>query len=69
LAEQRALVAVERPDPPYFHAVLAPWSQSVPSSRTSRAAEGAVTACELDEDAARHLGIGIGDEVWALPLE
>ena len=41
----------------YFRAVLAPWS-SAPAA-----------AGGMGEEAAAHLGVKVGDEVWVLPLE
>ena len=56
LAEQRALVAVSLSEAPYFRAVLAPWSE--------KGNHGLI-----GEQAALHMGLTIGDEVWVLPLE
>jgi arginine N-succinyltransferase len=53
LPATRALVAVETGEPPFFRCVWAPWRP-----------EGGVA-----EDAAHHLGVKVGDEVWVLPLE
>jgi arginine N-succinyltransferase len=52
----RALVAVERAEPPFFRAVLAPWQGTPPGARVGL-------------EAARHLGSGQGDTVWVLPIE
>jgi arginine N-succinyltransferase len=52
----RALVAVERAEPPFFEAAVAPWH---------RDGEGAA----LGEDAAEGLGLHEGDSVWILPLD
>ena len=56
LADQRALVATSLPQAPYFRAVLASWSEDDTTAR-------------MGEDAAAHLGVTSGDEVWVLPLE
>ncbi len=52
----RALVAVERPAPPFFRAVITPWQ-----------VEGSGAA--IGAEAAAHLGVTEGDDVWVLPLE
>lgn len=52
----RALVAVERSEPPFFEAIAAPWQ---------REGEGAAIGLE----AAESLGIKEGDTVWILPVE
>jgi arginine N-succinyltransferase len=52
----RALLALESPEPPYFRAVVAPW----------RPEAGGVA---LDAEAAAHLGLSTGSEVWLLPLD
>jgi arginine N-succinyltransferase len=54
--KERALVAVEPKGPPFFQAALVPWRRE-PSG------------VALDEDAALHLGVAEGDEVWLLPLD
>jgi arginine N-succinyltransferase len=56
LVDQRALVATSLPQAPYFRAVLASWTEDEASAR-------------IGEDAAKHLGVTAGDEVWVLPLE
>ncbi len=53
----RSLVAVEPKEPPYFRCVLA---------TCAKMADNAVV---LGEDAAAHLGLAVGDEVWVLPLD
>jgi arginine N-succinyltransferase len=53
----RALVAVERPEAPFFRCVHAPWRANGES--------GADVAVE----AAHHLGVDEGAKVWVLPLE
>ena len=55
--KNRSLVAVESKEPPYFRCVLA------------GCASHADNAVVLAEDAATHLGLGVGDEVWVLPLD
>ncbi len=52
----RALVAVERPLPPFVEATVTPWRQEP---------DGAV----IGEDAVDCLGLREGDDVWVLPLE
>jgi arginine N-succinyltransferase len=52
----RALVAVERTEPPFFEAAVALWR---------REGDGAA----LGDEAAECLGIHEGDSVWVLPLE
>jgi arginine N-succinyltransferase len=54
--KSRALVAVESPEPPFFRAVPATWQPQ---------ADGVA----LSEDAAEHLALRQGDEVWLLPLD
>jgi arginine N-succinyltransferase len=56
----RALVAVERSEPPFFEATTAPWRREVGPEGESAA---------IGPDAAEHLGIQDGDTVWILPLE
>ncbi len=53
----RSLVAVEPEGPPYFRCVLA------------ACVSVADNAVALGEDAAQHLGVSVGDEVWILPLD
>jgi len=53
----RSLVAVEPKEPPYFRCVLA------------TCASLADNAVVLGEEAATHLGVNVGDEVWVLPLD
>lgn len=53
----RALVAIERPEPPYFLCVHAPWRQS------------GEAGAEIVAGAAQHLGVGEGSKVWVLPFE
>jgi arginine N-succinyltransferase len=57
LLTNRSLVAVEPKEPPYFRCVLA------------HCASTADNAVVLGEEAATHLGIDVGDEVWVLPLD
>jgi len=52
----RALLGLDLAGPPYFRAGWTHWSETE---------EGGV----MEAAVAEHLGIGIGDEVWALPLE
>ncbi len=56
----RALVAVERSEPPFFEAIAAPWRRE-PTVEGEGAAIGA--------DAAEDLGLKEGDSVWILPLD
>jgi arginine N-succinyltransferase len=53
----RSLVGVQLKEAPYFRAVLAHCTELTDD------------ACTLSEEAAEHLGIGEGDDVWLLPLE
>jgi hypothetical protein len=52
----RALVAVERAEPPYFRCVHTPWREH---------GDGV----EIAQEAAEHLGVAGGAKVWVLPLE
>ncbi|HEY2514641.1 MAG TPA: arginine N-succinyltransferase [Polyangiaceae bacterium] len=56
-AGHRSLVATERKDAPYLRCVLS----ACPAST-----EGTVV---LPEEAAAHLGVSAGDDVWLLPLD
>jgi arginine N-succinyltransferase len=56
-ARGRALVAIEQLEPPYFRAVLSPFAPSGDD------------AIALGDEAAAHLGLALGHEVWLLPLE
>jgi arginine N-succinyltransferase len=56
-ATSRSLVAVESKDPPFFRCVLSPCTTT--AERT----------LVLGEEAAAHLGLSVGDEVWVLPLD
>jgi arginine N-succinyltransferase len=49
----RALVAREMAEPPFFRCVCAPWR----------------TGGEISKEAADHLGICEGDDLWVLPVE
>jgi arginine N-succinyltransferase len=60
LVKTRALVAVERAEPPFFEATTAPW-------RREAGTEGEAAA--IGPEAAERLGIQDGDTVWILPLE
>ena len=53
---KKALVALMLPQAPYFRAVLAPFTSKTEDTGS------------LGEDAAAHLGLKLGDEVWVLPL-
>jgi arginine N-succinyltransferase len=52
----RALVAVERDEPPFFRAVLAPWTSNGGG------------AC-IGQEAAARLAASERDEIWVLPIE
>src|SRR5258708_25387776 len=52
----RALVAVERGEPPFFRAVLASWLLNGSG------------AC-IGQEAAARLAASEGDEIWILPIE
>jgi arginine N-succinyltransferase len=56
----RALVAVERSEPPFFEAIAAPW-------RREPTVEGEGAA--IGDAAAEDLGVKEGDSVWILPLD
>jgi len=56
-AKHRSLVGVDVQGPPYFKAVLGHWHDE---------AEGEGS---LAQDAAEHLGVSVGDEVWILRLD
>jgi arginine N-succinyltransferase len=55
--KHRALLGIDLPDPPYFRAGWTHWSETPEGEGTMEAA------------VAEHLGLEVGDEVWALPLE
>jgi arginine N-succinyltransferase len=57
VVKNKSLVAVESKEPPFFRCVLA------------ECAPHADDAVILGEDAATHLGLSVGDEVWILPME
>jgi arginine N-succinyltransferase len=57
IVTNRSLVAVESKEPPFFRCVLA------------ACAKTSDDALVLAEDAATHLGLNVGDEVWVLPLD
>ncbi len=57
-ARSRSLVAVHLSEPPYFRCVLAHWFDG---------ADGSSGA--LGEEAARHLDVKVGDEVWVLGID
>ena len=57
-ARSRSLVAIALAEAPYFRCVLAHWFEH---------GEGGAGA--LGEDAAAHLGVKVGDEVWVLGLD
>jgi len=52
-----SLVGVDLQAPPYFRSVL-----------TSVVIDAEGASCAIDEGAAQHLGISVGDEAWILPL-
>lgn len=53
----RALVAIERSEPPFFRCVHTPWQSGE---------EGVI---DIASDAAEQLGLGEGAKVWVLPLD
>ena len=53
----RAILAVETPEAPYFRSVLSFWE------------EGAQETARISQEAAEHLSLAVGDEVWVLPLD
>ncbi len=55
-AKRRAIFAVEPAGAPHFRSVLGAW-------------EDADGAAHMGEQAAAHLGLAVGDEVWVLPLD
>ena len=55
-AKRRAIFAVEPAGAPHFRSVLGAW-------------EDADGAAHVGEQAAAHLGLAVGDEVWVLPLD
>jgi arginine N-succinyltransferase len=57
LTAGRSLVATEPKGPPYFRCVLATCATQADDSLA------------LGEEAAAHLGVSVGDEVWVLPLD
>jgi arginine N-succinyltransferase len=56
-SKERALVAVEHADAPFFRAVLAPWKG---------VSEDGIA---VGDEAAKHLGLDVGSDAWVLPLE
>jgi arginine N-succinyltransferase len=64
----RALVAVERSEPPFFRAVATPFKEPAKHDGAG-AGGGGADALEIGRDAAEHLGVREGDAVWILPLE
>jgi arginine N-succinyltransferase len=56
-SKQRAIIAIEPSEAPWFRAMLAPF------------AEHDDDACAIGAGAARALGIEVGSEAWVLPLE
>jgi arginine N-succinyltransferase len=54
--KMRALVAIERDEAPFVQATVTPWRRSGADA-------------EIGADAARHLGLVVGDAVWILPIE
>ena len=57
VVKNKSLVAVETKDAPFFRCVMA------------ECAPVADDAVMLGEEAAAHLGLSVGDEVWILPME
>ncbi len=57
-AKARAVVAVAMDKGPYFHAVLSPLREGPGDEE-----------CGVGGEAARHLGIDVGQDVWVLPLD
>jgi arginine N-succinyltransferase len=69
VSKQRAMIALDLPEPPFFRAVWAPFRDEG-ASRPSLEREPAHKARKgvLDVTAADHLGIREGSEAWVLPL-
>jgi arginine N-succinyltransferase len=65
----RALVAIESDKAPYFRAVIAPWWPADGADDAVAAGDAALEFGHIGRDAAEHLGMGVGDVVWVLPLE
>jgi arginine N-succinyltransferase len=63
----RALVAVERSEPPFFRAVPALFRHVAGAASASEGSTG--SPVEIGHEAAEHLGVREGDAVWILPLE
>lgn len=55
--KHRSIVGLDLAEPPYFRAVLGHCTVDDAGS------------CELASDVAEHLGVAVGGEVWALPLD
>ncbi|MFO0666235.1 MAG: arginine N-succinyltransferase [Polyangiaceae bacterium] len=53
----RAIIAVETEHAPYFRSVLSTWE------------EGPKETARVSEEAAKHLSVEVGDDVWVLPLD
>jgi arginine N-succinyltransferase len=66
-AKKRAIFAVEPAGAPHFRAVLGNW-EDLPAPAQGMGNEE-MHAVRMGEDVAAHLGVRVGDRVWALPLE
>jgi arginine N-succinyltransferase len=56
---ERALVALDVSEAPYFRAVLTPFAEDRSTEPPS---------ATIPEDSAKHLGVSAGADVWALPM-
>jgi arginine N-succinyltransferase len=56
-AKKKAVVASEKPEPPFFRAMLAAFDEHTDDT------------CSIGKDAAAALGLEVGAEAWVLPLE
>jgi arginine N-succinyltransferase len=73
----RALLAIETDAPPFFRCVCAPWRMAAgePGPRDANGEGAAGTegleraGAEIANTSADHLRVGVGDNVWVLPVE
>jgi arginine N-succinyltransferase len=65
-SKQRAIFATEPAGVPHFRSVLGAFQEQRAVAQPTSAPD---TAIHIGEDVAAHLGVRVGDDVWALPLE
>ncbi len=66
VSKERAMIAIDLPEPPFFRAVWAPFREDGASRPSPEHGPAQVI---LDAAAAEHLGLRGGSAAWALPLE